>query len=242
MQFAVTADQLILATQLSTNPADITSFAPMLCAVRHAPAHLGDPDGIGTLLLDAGYASDDTLTAPGPDRLIALGKTRSVRAAARDHPATGPPPQGATPRQAMQHRLRTPEGATLYTRRGATVEPGIGTSKSSSTGSPGKAWQQRSAKSTSQPPPSTRSTGQPRHSHPDPSETRRPQASPPPTQTRQPNRSNRQQAPSERLTPQTAIMKSGSPPVMRGSKQSKGAWRAVTVEAVVAPGPVSAAA
>jgi len=43
-------------------------------------------------------------------------------------------------------------------------------------------------------------------------------------------------------SPQTVIMKSGSPPVMRGSKQSKGAWRAVTVEAVVAPGPVSAAA
>jgi hypothetical protein len=26
----------------------------------------------------------------------------------------------------MDHRLRTPEGAKLYTRRGATVEPAIG--------------------------------------------------------------------------------------------------------------------
>ncbi len=29
----------------------------------------------------------------------------------------------------MDHRLRTPEGATLYKRRGATVEPGIGNFK-----------------------------------------------------------------------------------------------------------------
>jgi hypothetical protein len=29
----------------------------------------------------------------------------------------------------MDHRLRTPEGAKLYTRRGATVEPAIGNFK-----------------------------------------------------------------------------------------------------------------
>ena len=29
----------------------------------------------------------------------------------------------------MDHRLRTPEGAALYKRRGATVEPGIGNLK-----------------------------------------------------------------------------------------------------------------
>jgi hypothetical protein len=29
----------------------------------------------------------------------------------------------------MDHRLRTPDGAALYTRRGATVEPGIGNFK-----------------------------------------------------------------------------------------------------------------
>ncbi|WP_257890424.1 transposase [Rhodococcus sp. USK10] len=42
---------------------------------------------------------------------------------------TGPPPEGASPRQAMSHRLRTPEGSCLYKRRGATVEPGIGNLK-----------------------------------------------------------------------------------------------------------------
>lgn len=32
----------------------------------------------------------------------------------------------ASPRHAMDHRLRTPEGSRLYKRRDATVEPAIG--------------------------------------------------------------------------------------------------------------------
>jgi transposase len=128
-QFAVTADQIILAIEVSTNPADIVSFESMLEATQHSAADLAATDELGTLLLDAGYCSKDTLTATGPDRLIALGKTRSVRAAARDNPATGPPPPDASPHEAMDHRLRTPEGAQLYTRRAATAEPGIGNFK-----------------------------------------------------------------------------------------------------------------
>jgi hypothetical protein len=81
------------------------------------------------VLADAGYASDANLTAPGPDRLIALGKRRTVAESSRARPTSGPPPPDATARQAMDHRLRTPEGAALYRRRGATVEPGIGNLK-----------------------------------------------------------------------------------------------------------------
>ncbi len=128
-QFAVTADQIIAATAVSTSPVDILSYPTMVTATENAATLLGAYAELGTLLLDTGYASNATLTAPGPDRLIALGKTRSVQAAARDNPACGPPPPGATPRQVMDHRLRTPEGAGLYKRRGATVEPGIGNFK-----------------------------------------------------------------------------------------------------------------
>lgn len=128
--FAITADQFILNTLVSTNPNDLVSYQTMTTAAeRTAEVTLADPDGIGTLLYDAGYASDDTLATANPNQLIALGKTRSVRANAREHPTTGSPPPDATPRQAMDHRLRTPEGAALYTRRGATVEPGIGNFK-----------------------------------------------------------------------------------------------------------------
>jgi transposase len=128
-QLAVTADQVILGLHVSTNPADIVSFTPMLDTVTTTAATLEATDELGTLLLDTGYCSNDTLTAPGPDRLIATGTTRSIRQAARDHPAAGPPPGDTSPREAMDHRLRTPEGAQLYTRRGATVEPGIGNFK-----------------------------------------------------------------------------------------------------------------
>lgn len=133
VQIAATADQIILATMVSANPADLVAYTPMTAAAAAAAAAIGDPDGIGTLLFDAGYVSEATLPDPvgdpGPDRLIALGRTRSVRAAARHRPASGAPPLGATRREAMDHRLRTPEGAALYKRRGATVEPAIGNLK-----------------------------------------------------------------------------------------------------------------
>lgn len=84
---------------------------------------------LGTVLADAGYDSDANLTAAGPDRLIALGKGRDQTRAAAEEPAHGPPPAGASPREANGHRLRTEQGQALYKRRGATVEPGIGNLK-----------------------------------------------------------------------------------------------------------------
>jgi hypothetical protein len=75
--------------------------------------------GIGILVEDAGYHSEANLTAPGPDRLIADGKTRDL---ARREPADGPPPAGATATEANAHRLRTPEGRAAYKRRAPDVE------------------------------------------------------------------------------------------------------------------------
>src|SRR4051812_35206741 len=58
---------------------------------------------------------------------------RTLRAAAatdlREHPTCGRPPAGCSPRQAMEHRLRTVGGVALYKWRGATVEPGLGNLK-----------------------------------------------------------------------------------------------------------------
>jgi transposase len=129
-QVAASADHIIVAVDITTNPADITSYDTMVAKTEQAAADLDATDELGTLLFDTGYCSDETCTrdpnSPGPDRLIATGKSRSIRQAARDNPADGPPPEHASPRDAMDHRLRTPEGAKLYTRRGATVEPTIG--------------------------------------------------------------------------------------------------------------------
>ena len=89
-------------------------------AIRRA---IGRRTRIGTVLADAGYASTTNLTAPGPDRLIALGTRHQQHTAARTNPAHDDPPPAATARQRMAHRLRTPTGAARYKRRAALVEP-----------------------------------------------------------------------------------------------------------------------
>lgn len=80
-QVAVTADQVIVAVQVGQATTDQGSFVPMMHAAQEAAAllhaHTGSDDQlIGTVLADAGYASDANLAAPGPARLIALGKNR----------------------------------------------------------------------------------------------------------------------------------------------------------------------
>jgi hypothetical protein len=74
--------------------------------------------GIGVLVEDVGYHSQANLAAPGPDRLIADGKTRDL---ARREPAAGPPPGDATAVQANAGQL-TPQGRALYKRQAPDVE------------------------------------------------------------------------------------------------------------------------
>jgi hypothetical protein len=102
---------------VAASAADRSSGHPRGCDGTHCPCLA---DWIGTLLFDAGYWTQDNLTAPGPDRLIAPGKN-----AALPHPGQhrDPPPQDADPATHMIHRLATDEGAALRKRRSATVEP-----------------------------------------------------------------------------------------------------------------------
>ena len=72
-QLAVTNDHLILATSISQSPSDQTSGIPMINAAVAAVEKLNTATGlpgpeIGMLVLDAGYCSIETITAPGPDR------------------------------------------------------------------------------------------------------------------------------------------------------------------------------
>ena len=83
----------------------------------------GEPSEIGVVLADAGYCSEHNLTIDGPDRLIATSKDRRWREDAERDPRTGSPPPEATALERMRHRMRTPEGAAAYARRGSTVEP-----------------------------------------------------------------------------------------------------------------------
>ena len=75
---------------------------------------------IGLFLADAGYCSEDNLTAPGPDRLIATGKLRDLVKAARGDPAAGSPAGKAT--RAMAARLQTADGIDAFRYRGHIAE------------------------------------------------------------------------------------------------------------------------
>jgi transposase len=139
-QLAVSADYLILALMLTNNPADVGELKAMLALVGQATGVINReravPETPGTALADAGYFSEDNLTPnltpdttpdddtePVFDLLIAPGKSRDLQREAATNPASGPPPEDATPIEKMRHRLRNPDDAALYKKRGATVEP-----------------------------------------------------------------------------------------------------------------------
>jgi len=113
----------------AADPAMLARCHDRLCTLpgrgKHDPGHDAAAchhamtGGIGLLVQDAGYHSEANLTAPGPDRLIADGKTRDLT---RREPAEGPPPATATATEANAHRLATPEGRAAYKRRAPDVE------------------------------------------------------------------------------------------------------------------------
>lgn len=136
-QAATSSDGLIIATSVGNNPNDATAFSAIMDNTAaaatlidaHRPSTAKSPTGIGVVLADAGYLSIENLTTPGPDRLIAVGKSHDVAVAAHGEPVTGPPPPNATPVEAMAHRLRTPEGHDLYKQRSHIAETPFGHAK-----------------------------------------------------------------------------------------------------------------
>jgi transposase len=133
-QNVTSADGLVIATRLTDDTTDMAWFAPMTGQAQrtaalieaHRPAGRDDGDapgrgGIGLVLADAGYCSEDNLTCPGPDRLIATGKRRDLENAARGA-GGGDHDPGGTAVQAMRERLRTEDGITSYRQRGHIAE------------------------------------------------------------------------------------------------------------------------
>jgi transposase len=145
-QNVVSADGLIIATELTQDTTDAPWFEPMLrraedaarlitacrpAAPAGAPGAVPAaaegsaqaPSPIGLLLADAGYLSEHNLTASGPDRLIATGRHRDLeKAASGASPPQGSPPQGSPPAAAMAARLATPDGIAAYRQRGHIAE------------------------------------------------------------------------------------------------------------------------
>jgi len=133
-QNVVSEDGLVIATRLTGDTTDMAWFAPMTeqaaaaaaLIEAHRPAGQGpgapDSSGIGLVLADAGYCSEDNLTCDGPDRLIATGKRRDLEKAARGSDTGGDPDRGGPAVQAMRERLGTEDGIAAYRHRGHIAE------------------------------------------------------------------------------------------------------------------------
>jgi Transposase DDE domain/Transposase domain (DUF772) len=136
-QNVTSEDELIIATELTDDPADMAWFEAMMRAAEDAAALIdahrpgpgpggggqaggADGGGIGLALADAGYCSEANLTCDGPDRLIATGKRRDLEQAARDGDTGGD--WGGDAVQAMRDRLKTDDGITAYRQRGHIAE------------------------------------------------------------------------------------------------------------------------
>lgn len=129
-QAFVNPKQIVLACDVSQNVNDVELFEPMNEQLTQTLTAAGIADEVELELADAGYCSEHNLTCPGPDRLIATQKSHKQRAAARElgH-TTGPPPPDATPVEAMEHLLRTPQGTAAYKQRSCLIEPVFGDRK-----------------------------------------------------------------------------------------------------------------
>jgi transposase len=132
-QAAVNDLQIVVAWGVTQDANDVGQYQLMVTATQAALAAAGVTSPIETVLADAGYWSEDNATAEGPPRLIATVKDWKQRRAAREMgTTTGPPPVGASAIEAMEHRLRTPEGTEAYAQRSHTVEPFFGDIKENS--------------------------------------------------------------------------------------------------------------
>ena len=113
--------QVIVAAEITQQANDSRQLLPML---KQVEANMGrKPDVVSA---DAGYwseanATDETVA--GIDLHIATGRVKHDQTMTT---ASGPPPESATPKQAMQHKLRTEAGRAVYKRRKAIVEPVFG--------------------------------------------------------------------------------------------------------------------
>jgi hypothetical protein len=121
-QNVTSADGLVIATTLTNSPTDTQWYQDMIRDAVQAAAMMaaaGAPgDGtIALVLADAGYLSEANLSCPGPDRLIATGKHRTLEKRARGA-GNGETGGGGSPLiAAMTGRLATEDGIAAYRRR-----------------------------------------------------------------------------------------------------------------------------
>jgi transposase len=114
--------QLIVATDVTAQPADACHLVPMVTAIQQTTGRRPR-----RLTADAGYFSEANITAKsvrGIDLYIAVRKDKHTQAP--EPAARGRIPQHSSLKERMQRKLRTQAGRNVYSRRKAIVEPVLG--------------------------------------------------------------------------------------------------------------------
>jgi len=121
-QVAVDDLQLIVGHAVTQETNDKKQLMPMVTTIAQQSGETP-----AQLLADAGYCSDESLTAIVGTRIDAYISTRKQKHGARPGPCPrGPLPHTATIVDRMSRKLLTKAGATAYAARKGLVEPVIG--------------------------------------------------------------------------------------------------------------------
>jgi transposase len=122
VQVAVDEQQLIVGQAVTQETNDKKQLLPMITVIEQ---QLGDTPP--QLLADAGYCSDENLTAIVDTPIDAYISTRKQKHGERPGPCPrGPLPTTATIVDRMTRKLHTKTGAAVYAARKGIVEPVIG--------------------------------------------------------------------------------------------------------------------
>ena len=122
VQVAVDDLQLIVGQAVTQETNDKKQLMPMVTTIAQQSGHRPTQ-----LLADAGYCSDESLTAIADTRIDAYISTRKQKHGERPGPCPrGPLPKSATIVDRMSRKLHTKAGAAIYAARKGIVEPVIG--------------------------------------------------------------------------------------------------------------------
>ena len=122
VQVAVDQLQLIVGQAVTQETNDKKQLMPMIAIIEHQSG-----DTPTQRLADAGYCSDESLSAIAKTEIDAYISTRKQKHGERPGPCPrGPLPQNATIIDRMARKLLTKTGAAVYAARKGIVEPVIG--------------------------------------------------------------------------------------------------------------------
>jgi hypothetical protein len=122
VQVAVDERQLIVGQAVTQDTNDKQQLLPMVTTIAQQSG-----DTPTQLLADAGYCSDENLTAIADTTIDAFISTRKQKHGERPGPCPrGPLPLTATIVDRMSRKLHTKAGAAVYAARKSIVEPVIG--------------------------------------------------------------------------------------------------------------------